>query len=242
MHLHNHLKDCILYYGPISSFWAFPFERFNSLLESFSKNWMKPEQQILQKLVNLQAIKTIPPEFSVIKELFSIDDYEGSLQQTQVDTHILQQYKNNATCPVEMINASRLDIHNILSAKYERYFNDDEVDNLKLVYNKIYPESIFHHVPKCHFVFSDLEVLGEHYLSFKSRSQRSSTIMARWYDSAGSNLTYKIGDIEFFFSHTIGISSLNSEGQPSAKQRKSEHMLIGYLTIKGHVIYHFLCI
>ena len=74
-----------------------------------------------------------------------------------------------------------------------------------------------HFDAKCHFVFSDLEALGEHYL-FKSRSQRSSTIMARWYDSAGSNLTYKI---EFFFSHTIGISSLNSEGQPSAKQRKS---------------------
>ena len=88
-----------------------------------------------------------------------------------------------------------------------------------------------HFDAKCHFVFSDLEVLGEHYLSFKSRSQRSSTIMARWYDSAGSNLTYKV---EFFFSHTIGISSLNSEGQPSAKQRKSEHIFAKVNWLANH--------
>ena len=236
MHLHNHLKDCVLDYGPVSSFWAFPFERFNRLLESFSKNWMKPEEQILQKLVNLQAMKTTPPEFSVIKELFSIDDCEGSLQQTQIDTHILQQYKNNATCPVESINANQLDIHNILSAQYERYFNDDEVDSLKLVYTKLYPESSFHHVPKCHFVFSDLEVLGEHYLSSKSRSQRSNTIMAGWYDSTGSNLTYQVGEIEFFLSHTIGICSLNSglEGQPSAKQKKSDHLFTKVNWLANH--------
>ena len=28
MHLHAHVKDCILDFGPISAFWAFPFEIF----------------------------------------------------------------------------------------------------------------------------------------------------------------------------------------------------------------------
>ena len=37
MHLHAHIKECILEFGPISAFWAFPFERFNGILESFSK-------------------------------------------------------------------------------------------------------------------------------------------------------------------------------------------------------------
>ena len=44
MHLHNHLKECIVDYSPISTFWTFPFERLNGLLESFSKNWVKPEE------------------------------------------------------------------------------------------------------------------------------------------------------------------------------------------------------
>ena len=35
MHLHGHIADCILDYGPIGSFWAFAFEKYNGVLESF---------------------------------------------------------------------------------------------------------------------------------------------------------------------------------------------------------------
>ena len=59
MHLHAHVKDCILDFGPISAFWAFPFERFNGILESFSKNWVKPEDQIMKKLISFQELRTI---------------------------------------------------------------------------------------------------------------------------------------------------------------------------------------
>ena len=52
MHLHAHIKDCILDFGPISAFWAFPLERFNGILESFSKNWVKPEDQIMKKFIS----------------------------------------------------------------------------------------------------------------------------------------------------------------------------------------------
>jgi len=29
MHMHLHLKDCLLDYGPLYSFWCFPFKRLN---------------------------------------------------------------------------------------------------------------------------------------------------------------------------------------------------------------------
>ena len=32
MHLHCHLKECVLDYGPIHSFWCFSFERYNGIL------------------------------------------------------------------------------------------------------------------------------------------------------------------------------------------------------------------
>ena len=67
MRLHLHLKDCFLDFGPISAFWAFPFERFNGILESFSKNWMKPEKQIMRKIINFQELmvmQDIAPEVS----------------------------------------------------------------------------------------------------------------------------------------------------------------------------------
>ena len=38
LHLHCHLKQCILDYGPATSFWLFPFERLNGCLGSFHTN------------------------------------------------------------------------------------------------------------------------------------------------------------------------------------------------------------
>ena len=38
MHLHLHLKECMLDYGPVYSFWCFSFERFNGILGKFNNN------------------------------------------------------------------------------------------------------------------------------------------------------------------------------------------------------------
>lgn len=38
MHLHGHLKECVLDYGPVYNFWCFSFERFNGILNSFKNN------------------------------------------------------------------------------------------------------------------------------------------------------------------------------------------------------------
>ena len=38
MHLHGHLKGCVLDYGPVYNFWCFSFERFNGILSSFKNN------------------------------------------------------------------------------------------------------------------------------------------------------------------------------------------------------------
>lgn len=38
MHLHGHLRDCIVDYGPIYSFWCFSFERYNGILGEYHTN------------------------------------------------------------------------------------------------------------------------------------------------------------------------------------------------------------
>lgn len=38
MHLHAHLADCILDYGPVYAFLLFSFERFNGILGKYNKN------------------------------------------------------------------------------------------------------------------------------------------------------------------------------------------------------------
>ena len=35
MHMHGHLKECILDFGPIHNFWCLSFERYNGILENY---------------------------------------------------------------------------------------------------------------------------------------------------------------------------------------------------------------
>lgn len=127
MHLHAHVKECVLDFGPISAFWAFPFERFNGILESFSKNWVKPEDQIVKKFQQLMAV----PEFSDLATLCLPDDSNGSLHHTKCNPYSLRSYKKNALCDVTNINPIRTDIHEISSKVAERYFSEDDLQALK---------------------------------------------------------------------------------------------------------------
>ena len=55
MHLHAHLKECILDYGPISAFWVFPFERYYGVMGSFIKKWMTPEMQMMKSSYRIKT-------------------------------------------------------------------------------------------------------------------------------------------------------------------------------------------
>lgn len=46
MHLHFHLKDCLLDYGPVHSFWCFPFERMNGIMGKYHTNNDMIEEQL----------------------------------------------------------------------------------------------------------------------------------------------------------------------------------------------------
>ena len=59
MHVACHLKECILDYGPLSSFWCFPFERYNGFLEGLQKSWNGPEKQMMYKFFNMQNIHSL---------------------------------------------------------------------------------------------------------------------------------------------------------------------------------------
>ena len=65
MHLHGHLKECVLDYGPVYNFWCFSFERFNGILSSFKTNNRCIEIQLMRKLLSDHFIScsTLAKEF-----------------------------------------------------------------------------------------------------------------------------------------------------------------------------------
>ena len=80
MHMHTHLADCVLDYGPVYSFWLFSFERFNGILGNFSTNNKSVELQIMRKFLRDQCLRNL--EFpNECAEQFS--DLTDQLQQCQ---------------------------------------------------------------------------------------------------------------------------------------------------------------
>ena len=51
MHMHGHLADCVLDFGPTSSFWLFSFERYNGILRDQPTNNRSIEAQLMNRFL-----------------------------------------------------------------------------------------------------------------------------------------------------------------------------------------------
>jgi len=67
MHLHSHLINCVVDYGPVHNSWLFSFERFNGVLGDFKTNQRAVEIQLMRKFLRDQDIRDLPFP-SVFKE------------------------------------------------------------------------------------------------------------------------------------------------------------------------------
>ena len=65
LHLHAHLKECILDFGPVYSFWLFSYERMNGILGSFHTNSHDISLQIMRRYMSCQRVSVAhwPPDF-----------------------------------------------------------------------------------------------------------------------------------------------------------------------------------
>ena len=58
-HLHLHLKQCYLNYGPCYGYWLFSFERYNGILGKVHTNQMAIETQLMKKFIDNMYIKSL---------------------------------------------------------------------------------------------------------------------------------------------------------------------------------------
>ncbi len=58
LHLHLHIKESILDFGPTNAFLVFPFERYNGTLGSYLTNMKAVDFQFIRKFITKQSIET----------------------------------------------------------------------------------------------------------------------------------------------------------------------------------------
>ena len=214
MHLHLHLKDCMLDYGPVHSFWCFPFERYNGVFESFQKNWICPELQVMTKFLNFQEAKSQLSMTGACIEWLHEEETscQGSIQQTLADPNNLQRYSRHVFCSIEQIDATISVTYEATSKVSEKLFSLDEVEWLRNVYLALYPLSKITHVFMAHDVFNEVSILGEKFLSVKARGNSSHSIIAYWPKPlegrnflSASSCEYRAGEVQYFFYHTVAM-------------------------------------
>ncbi len=103
LHLHGHLKDCILDFGPVYSFWLFAFERLNGVLGSYHTNCHDISLQLMRRFMSstLHGIHNWPLEYKEdLARLVVHHQYQkGSLQSTSLE-QALQQNQTETIKPL----------------------------------------------------------------------------------------------------------------------------------------------
>ena len=186
LHLHLHLKDCVLDYGPSHAFWCFSFERYNGLLGSFHTNKRSIEQQIMRKFVNAQHLRS---EGNLADaQLLSL---LPSSQQTAKPTLTTVSINDTDTLQILRLSSSPLPsvqsfenrgIASLLPPLREDVFDSTMVKDLELLYTQLYPDKVVTRVSPFYIRSGRAtlcsQVLGSTINAASSNS--SSVIMAYW--------------------------------------------------------------
>ena len=146
MHLHGHLKECVLDYCPIYNFWCFGFERFNGILSSFKTNNRCIEIQLMRKLLSDHFVScaSLPNEFEEhFRPMFS--HHFMNTAENIIDIVKLGPELMNAALSSNLLNIDwkRLKSEVHLPRFYRmRTLDSDDLSSLLAVYKLMYGAAI----------------------------------------------------------------------------------------------------
>lgn len=217
LHMHCHLKTCIMDVGPLHSFWCFSFERYNGILEKMQKSWQGPEIQLAQKFSALQMLssinlpQTIPPE---LQECFMKMKHDRLvIPDFTFDGLTIFNYEQNFSCLPPEVIAEKLPFHQPVTPGKEKFLTEQKRNLLAEMYSTIYGQGVTH-IPLRYEEFREVKVFEEVYTSAKSKSTRSSVIVAVWPSPLGilssrrpTRDDIRVGAINFFLVHCPVIAS-----------------------------------
>jgi hypothetical protein len=162
MHMHCHLKECILDVGPLHSFWCFSFERYNGLLENMKKSWKAPETQLIHKFSDLQTLVSIDLPVAIPTELrqcyAKMKLTKTVLPDSIIDSLSVLKYEDNMLCSASEICAVKLDCQQPVPPGQEKYFTEEYRDTLSEMYHAIYGKENVLHVPLHYEAYREVQI------------------------------------------------------------------------------------
>ena len=182
LHMHCHLKQCLLDFGPATSFWLFAFERINGVLGSFHTNNQAVEVQLFRKFISKQQVSCA--EWPDIELTHALKPVIANLEVTKDTTHcgglfihIISPFERAAI--LEANNSSKL-----LPPVKEKGFLSNDISLINTCFSTYFGEeyvrTLILHTESKSIIFN-----GDLYGTFFSRQKNSSLIVICKQDGNG---------------------------------------------------------
>lgn len=233
MHLHLHIKQSILDFGPPHAFWCYAFERYNGILGSIHTNRRSIESQLMRQFCQEQELNDLilpnDPEFQsfIPKAKNSINsfpcenviDISTCLEMARSPLSSLQSFALNMRDPT---------MYKLLPPYHEKILTLALSKQLQCIYEQLYPEIQISHFPLFYKEFGRAEIAEEIIGSTKrgQNSHSSSVVMSYW-PGSGSKLDeidygrMRVGVVQFFLKHSIIIDG----GANNTRTKELTHIL-----------------
>lgn len=223
MHLHCHLAECILDYGPVYAFWCFSFERYNGILGTYQHNNRAIPIQMMRKFLEDECLTASDHASSqIFTKYFSgilenkDESVSGTLQQIFNGNSLTRDYFSTINpCDVSWKNdASKCHSYPPMRTKV---MDDSDYEDLKRMYqillgNNDNIQDIY--VPRTFLQTNTVEAYGEIYDSRSSPAPRASHIISSWFfeNSIVCDVNeFRPAVINYFMKHCIEVKHSNGD-------------------------------
>ena len=217
MHLHLHLPDDMLDYGPVYVFWLFSFERYNGTMVRCSTNYKQIPIQLMKQFLERQDSRNQawPADFEDIVQQTKLF-HEGEFEQSEGNqAEHLRAWKNLQNCKLPVASVSDdfsweetwINVHgNALSRPLE----NASFQSLCKMYEKLYKGKV-KRVTRFAAHYKSISLCGN-FIDCKSFSSGKATYVLFYWprdtqcSSHGRELTF--GQVESIFANEIDVTSL----------------------------------
>ena len=224
LHLHLHLKDCLLDYGPPHSFWCFSFERYNGLLGSFHTNQKNIEVQIMRKFIYSQLLHGTKHRAQLdFISLLPGGDFDSSgpsiLTEPIIDDLDCLSLLNTSISSLPNSALSFETNHNIslLSPSRRCVFLSSTIKQLEQLYKQLYPSRASVCVSPFHVRAGRAMVYGEVLGSMLNATSYNSgsVILAYWPAQDGpitnvDTTRLRVGSVQYYIKLCVSYSTDDS--------------------------------
>ena len=188
MHMHGHLKECVIDYGPLHSFWLYAFERYNGILESIPNNNRSIECQLFNRFIEdnraisdevpLDVPENLKPHFSMIMQSSLLSEQQGSLADT------LSSVQFTDSSDISNITTWEFDetVMQLPSNRSRYLLSKMQIANLKRLYLKLNPSISPNdiEIPSVCSKYSFINFKGKVLGTYENRSRTSAVVAATW--------------------------------------------------------------